>query len=171
MRIDRVGVNNRRKGFEVFTGGRPYFMPYCVLDLPPSSDDKVASVWVDPELGNEGFTYELQSGRENSVHVDHVLDYNRDPSYLGDLLLYELSVEAKSRVASSSLSKREIIRRLGTSASQFYRLVDPTNHRKSMGQMLALLQILDCDVEIVIRQRTRKVVVDGGKGLSPARER
>ena len=99
-----------------------------------------------------------------------MLDYNRDPSYLGDLLLYELSVEAKDRVAGSSLSKREIIRRLGTSASQFYRLVDPTNYRKSMGQLLALLQILDCDVEIVIRESNRKVVVDGGRGLSTPRD-
>lgn len=153
MKILRVGVNNKRKAFEVSVGSQAYSMPFCVLDTQPTSADKVAEVYVDPEIGNEGFTYRLQSGKEDSVHIDHVLDYNRDPGYLKDLMLYELSVEARARANRSSLSKREIIRRLGTSASQFYRLVDPTNYKKSIGQLLALLHILDCDVELVVKQR------------------
>ncbi len=35
---------------------------------------------------------------------------------LRDLLLYQLTLEAQKRVASASVSKRELIRRLGTSA-------------------------------------------------------
>ena len=171
MRILRVGVNNRRKAFEVSVENRTYMMPFCILEAPPTSADRVAEVFVDPEIGNEGFTYKLQSGKENSVHIDHVLDYNRDPAYLKDLILYELSVEAQARAERSSLSKREIIRRLGTSASQFYRLVDPTNYRKSIGQMIALLQVLDCEVEVLVRQRgqatafeSRKVATTRGGG-------
>jgi hypothetical protein len=57
------------------------------------------------------------------------------------------------RVEASPLSKREIIRRLGTSAAQFYRLLDPTNYRKSPGQLLSLLYILDCEVDLVVRAR------------------
>ncbi|TMQ69656.1 MAG: hypothetical protein E6K81_14405, partial [Candidatus Eisenbacteria bacterium] len=49
--------------------------------------------------------------------------------------------------------KREIIRRLGTSAAQFYRLLDQTNERKSVDRLLALLQVLDCDVELRVRAR------------------
>ena len=56
-------------------------------------------------------------------------------------------------VVGSTLSKREIIRRLGTSASQFYRLLDQTNYSKSVGQLLALLHVLDCDVDLVVRKR------------------
>jgi hypothetical protein len=67
---------------------------------------------VDKELGGEGFTYELQSGKSGTVHVEQVLEYNRDPSYLRDLMLYKLTVEAQRRIAESPLSKREIIRRL-----------------------------------------------------------
>ncbi len=70
-----------------------------------------------------------------------------------DLLLYRLTLEAEARVASSPLSKREIIRRLGTSPAQFYRLLDPTNYRKSVDRLLSLLQILDCEVELVVRTR------------------
>jgi hypothetical protein len=88
--------------------------------------------------------------------VDEVLEYNEDPDYLRDLLLYKLTVEAQKRVAASQLSKREIIRRLGTSASQFYRLLDQTNYRKSVGQLLALLHVLDCDVDLVVKKRSRK---------------
>ncbi len=45
-------------------------------------------VSVDEELGREGFTYELESGRQGTVHVEQVLEYNQDPSQLRDQLLY-----------------------------------------------------------------------------------
>jgi hypothetical protein len=56
-------------------------------------------------------------------------------------------------LGASPLTRREIIRRLGTSATQFYRLLDQTNTRKSIGQMLSLLHILDCDVELIVKKR------------------
>jgi hypothetical protein len=58
------------------------------------------------------------------------------------------------RGARSPLSKREIVRRLGTSAAQLYRLLDQTNYRKSVDQLLALLQVLNCDVDLVVRTKT-----------------
>jgi hypothetical protein len=62
--------------------------------------------------------------------------------------------EAQKRVKVSALSWRELIRRLGTSATQFYRLPDQTNYRKSVDQLLSLLQLLDCDVKLVVRSKT-----------------
>lgn len=108
---------------------------------------------IDRELGREGFTYKLESGQEGTVHIDHVLEYNEDPDYLRDLLLYKLTLEAQRRVKNSALSRREIIRRLGTSATQFYRLLDQKNYRKSIDQLLSLLRVLDCDVELVVKDR------------------
>ena len=58
------------------------------------------------------------------------------------------------RMAESPLSKREIVRRLGTSAAQLYRLLDQTNYRKSVDQVLALLQVLNCEIELVVRTKT-----------------
>jgi len=46
------------------------------------------------------------------------------------------------------------MRRLKTSPSQFYRLIDPTNYRKSIDKMLELLAVLDCEVELVTRCRS-----------------
>ena len=80
-----------------------------------------------------------------------MLEYNRDSGYLSELLLHELTVEALKALEESGLSKRELIRRLGTSPSQFYRLLDPTYYGKSVGQMLALLHLLGKEVDLVVR--------------------
>jgi hypothetical protein len=53
-----------------------------------------------------------------------------------------LTLEAQKRVGASALSRREIIRRLRTSAAQFYRLLDQTNYRKSVDQLVSLLRRL-----------------------------
>ena len=67
------------------------------------------------------------------------------------LLLYRLTLEAQKRVERSALSTRELIRRLGTSPAQFYRLLDQTNYRKSVDQLLTLLSILDCEVQLIVK--------------------
>ena len=151
MRIRAVRHDNRKKAFEVTTSRRTYCFPYAKLPSPPSRENLVERVYVDEELGKEAFTYELRSGEEGTVHIDAVLDYNRDPRYLRDLLLYKLTLTAQERVKNSLLSKRELIRRLGTSPAQFYRLLDQTNHAKSIDQMMALLSVLDCEVDLVVR--------------------
>ena len=153
MKIKGVVYNNRRKAFEVRMGSRTYAYPYSRAEKGPETGDLVREVYVDEELGREGFTFVLESGREGTIHADQVLDYNEDPEYLRDALIYKLTVEAQNRLKTATMSRREIVRRLGTSATQFYRLIDPTNSRKSVGQLLALLHILDCDVQLVIRKR------------------
>ena len=156
MNIVDVKANNRRKAFEVRTKDQMLPFPYVRAQPSPSRENRVREVFVDAELGNEAFTYTLESGTEGCVHLGQVLEYNEDPSYLRDQLLYQLTLEAQKRLATSKLSKREIIRRLGTSASQFYRIIDQTNYTKSIGQLLALLHILDCDVDVVVKRRKRK---------------
>ena len=154
MKIRSVVYNNRRKIFEIKTSTKSFVFPYVKADFRPRTNDAVVRVLVDKELGREGFTYILASGREGTVHVEQVLEYNQDPGHLRDLLLYKLTIEAQKRVDVSALSKREIIRRLGTSATQFYRLLDQTNYRKSVDQLLSLLHVLDCDVDLVVRGKT-----------------
>lgn len=154
MKIRTVSANNRRKAFEVRTSKREFLYPFAKLDPRPAGDDPIARVWIDKELDSEAFTYARGSGQEGTVHIEQVLEYNKDPDYLRDRLLYRLTLEAQKRVAGSALPKREIIRRLGTSATQFYRLMDQTNYSKSVDQLVSLLQILDCDVDLVVRAKT-----------------
>ena len=154
MRIRSVRHNNRKKVFEVRTSAKARAFPYSKADPRPIPDDPVKRVFVDKELGQEGFTYELESGLTGTVHVEQVLEYNQDPNHLRDLLLYRLTLEAQKRIDQSPLSKREIVRRLGTSAAQLYRLLDQTNYRKSVDQLVSLLQVLECDVDLVVREKT-----------------
>jgi hypothetical protein len=154
MKIRRATHNNRKKAFDVTTySGRIYQFPYAKLDPKPSPTNGIRKVYVDKELGNEAFTYVLESGEEGTVHIDHVLEYNEDPAFLQDLLVYKLTIEAQKRVERTALSVREICRRLGTSAAQLYRLLDQTNSRKSINQLISLLHILDCDVDLVVKER------------------
>ena len=154
MKIRSVKANNRRRVFEVRVGAGVLPFPYSKAEPAPGLDERVVRVAVDEELAREAFGFELGSGRSGAVHVEQVLEYNQDPSYMRDLLLYKLTLEAQARVAASPLSKREIVRRLGTSAAQLYRLLDQTNDAKSIDQMLNLLRVLDCEVDLVVRART-----------------
>ncbi len=153
MKIKKVMQNNRKKAFEITTYSKGFLFPYAKLEVSPSRENPVKRVYVDKELDNEAFTYELESGDEGTVHIDHVLEYNRDPRHMRDLLLYKLTLAAQEHVKSSSLSKRELIRRLGTSPAQFYRLLDQTNYKKSIDQLMALLNILDCGVDLVVKMK------------------
>ena len=154
MKIRSVSHNNRKKAFEVKTASKTLSFPFAKLEVSPRPTDRVARLYVDRELGREAFTYVLESGKEGTVHVEQVLEYNQDPAYLRELLIYKLTVEAQRRVEASPLSKREMIRRLGTSATQFYRLLDQTNYRKSIDKLLALFHVLDCDVDLVVRAKS-----------------
>ena len=154
MKIRSVTSNNRRNEFTVVTrSGATYTFPYPESDPCPNSDDRLVEAFVDKELGNEAITYILESGEEGSIHIEQILEYNKDPKYLAELLTYKLTLEAKEGVESSGLSMRQIAKRLKTSVPQLYRLLDPVNTRKSMSQLVALLHVLNCDVDLVVKKK------------------
>jgi hypothetical protein len=154
MKIRSVKANNKKKLFEVKVTAKNYCFPYAKARPAPMPQDPITRIFVDKELGREALTYELESGKTGTVHIEQVLEYNQDPNYMRDLLLYKLTLEAQKRIAAGPLAKREIVRRLGTSATQLYRLLDQTNYEKSVDQLVSLLQILDCDVELVVRAKS-----------------
>jgi hypothetical protein len=120
MKIRKVISNNRKKAFEVHTYNKIYLFPYAVIRPTPTRENKVINTYVDKELGCEGFVYVLSSGEEGTVHIDHVLEYNKDPGYMADMFLYRLTLWAQEAVKQSPLSTRGIIRRLGTSPTQYF---------------------------------------------------
>jgi predicted XRE-type DNA-binding protein len=164
MKISHVSANSRKKAFEVHSGHGVHEVPYAKLRLAPSSKNQVTEVFVDSELGNEAFTYRLESGDEDTLHLDSVLELNADPDHLQDLLLHKLAVEARKGLEASGLSKRQIARQLGTSPSQLYRLLDPANPRHSVGQLLAVLDLVGKEVDFVVRPRSKK----GSRRRTPA---
>lgn len=155
MTIKSVTANNRRRCFEIETRKGAFTFPYMKLDIAPSRTNRVKDAYVDRELGNEAITYVLESGEEDSVHVDDFLNYNKDPDYMRDLTLYKLTLKAGTLLKESKLPKRELARRLATSPAQIYRLLDPTNHKKTIDQMVRLLACLDCTLKFVIEKDGR----------------
>ena len=158
IRIEEVRGNNHKRVFEVRADGRWWEFPYAVADPVPTPEDPLDRVYVDPELANMGFTYVLASGREGANVMDHVLSWNDDPEYLNSLLLYLVTVEAQDRFRESGIAHRALARRLRTSPTQIYRLLDQTNYRKSFAQMFALLRVLGCDIEVVVTPKKKKTV-------------
>ncbi len=108
MKIRKVKANNKKRAFEVYTRGQQYDFPYMVAEPPPRPCDPVERLYIDPEMAREGFTYVLKSGREGCVLWDHVLEQNRDPAYITEVLVYLLTCEAEERMATSRFSKREV---------------------------------------------------------------
>lgn len=147
MKIKVVGANNRKKAIEIGTTKGSFSLPFSRLELKPTARNGIIEIYVDKELASKAVTYVLASGAEASVHVDAFLDYNRDPDFLRNAALHKLTVEAVKLMKKSSLSKQEVIRRLKTSPSQLYRLLDPANYSKSVDEMLRLLSVLGYRVE------------------------
>ena len=155
MTIKAFSVNNRKKEFVLDTPRGTFAYPFAKADPIPTSEDPIARVFIDTaELGGDGITYFLRSGAEGSVLEDMAYDYNSEPRYTRDALLYRLTIQAQTALVESKLAKREVIRRLGTSASQFYRLIDQTNYDKTIDSVVALLYVLGRDVDLVVRPRS-----------------
>ena len=153
MKIHSVRHNNRKKVFEVGTSTKTLVFPFSKASPTPTTKDAITELSVDQEAGREELTYVLRFGRTGTVHVEQVLEDNQDPT-TSAIPVVPVNARSAERVAESPLSKREIVRRLGTSAAQLYRLLDQTNYRKSVDQLLALLQVLNCDVDLVVRTKT-----------------
>jgi DNA-binding phage protein len=150
MKIRKVEVNNHKKCFEIETAKGRYTLPFSKARPAPSAEDTVEKVYVDKELGGEAITYELRSGKEGSIPLDGFLDYNRDPEYVRKILLYNLTVRALELIEQSKLGKRELARKLGTSPAQLYRLLDTTNHSKSVDNMVRLIAAMGFEVDFTL---------------------
>jgi hypothetical protein len=155
VKIRAVTVNNRKNQIElVARSGKTFPVPFSRLDPQPTAGDRIREAYIDRELANEAVTYVLESGAEGAVHIEQALEYNEDPGYLAELLVHRLTAEAVQRADSSGLSRRELARRLNTSVPQIYRLLDSTNTKKSISQLVSLLHVLNCDVQLVVKHRS-----------------
>ena len=156
MKIKKVEANNYRKCFEIETTKGKLSFPFAKAEVVPTSKDRLTHLSVDKELGQEWITYRLESGREGALPCDAFLEYNRDPEYLAHLMLHRLTIDALSKIEDEGISRRELSRRLRTSPSQLYRLLDPANQTKTIDQMVKLLAVLGYELEYkVVREHKR----------------
>lgn len=147
MKIKSFAVNNHKKCFEINLKGQELELPFSELQLKPSIHDKIAKIYIDPELGNQALTYVLQSGQEDTIHMDDFLAYNRDPDYMRMWTLHNLTCFAVNIVKKSGVRKRELIRRMKCSPTQLYRLLDTACYGKTVDQMIKLILCLGYELE------------------------
>jgi hypothetical protein len=159
--IRKAAVNNNKKALEIETSKGALSLPFAKLRVVPTAENPVEEIFVDAELGRRAVTYRLASGAEDSVPLDAFLDYNRDPDYLRKMTLYSLTLKALELVKRSSLSKREIARKLKTSPAQLYRLLDPANYQKSLDQMMRLAASLGYEVNFTLRKAKGRALKAG----------
>ena len=152
VRIKKVAVNMRKRVFSAEVKKLSYEFPFSRLEVIPTLQDPITKIYVDRELAYEGFTYVLKSGKEGSVVWDQFLDYNKDPDYEHDMLLFKLTCRALDLIKEKRIRKRELARRLRTSPSHLYRLLDTTFYGKTIDQMIKLLSALDYRVEFVLKK-------------------
>lgn len=164
MKIKKVEFNNRRKVFTVSTASDVFEFPYSKSSPVPIRGNYVKKAYPDKELGNEAFTYLLQSGEEGTLHLDSVLEQNEDPDYMKDLLIYNLTLALRKQLEESPISKRELIKRMETSSSHFYRIIEPSNTKNSVDQILKLFYSLDCDLELAITPKLTNKTSQVGRG-------
>ena len=155
MIIKRIRVNNKKRSFEIDTKKGNFSLPFSRLRLVPTKENRVKEIYVDREVANRGITYVLDSGEEDTIHIDAFLDYNRDPDFMRKLTLFKLTVKANEIIKESKLAKREISRKLRTSPSQLYRLLDTANYKKTIDQMVKLLSALNYQIDIRVKPEPR----------------
>ena len=154
-RITYVYANYRSRSLVVHLGQHKLLYPFALLDPQPSAWDRYVRYYVDERAGPSAVHYVLESGSQGRLTAEQVLDFHREPAQLKTRVLETLTMAASERIQNTGLSKRQIFKRLRTSRAQLDRILDPSNVRKSVDSVLAVLEVLGYEVEVTVRQKRR----------------
>ncbi len=153
MKVKSVKANNRARRLELTTSRGVHHFPYAQLDPVPTSDNRIEDVFVDREIAREGVTYRLEDGAEQSLLLDQVLFFNHEPDYMRELLVRKASALAGRLLQETPLSTRAVARLLATNSAQVNRLADPNTTTNHLENVLALLHVLDAEIELRVTPR------------------
>lgn len=139
-RFKRVVFDNKKRVFRLeYTSGLRIECPYFSLGIRR----KVVDARPDPETGGHSFAFTLDDGTTDYVPFDQPLHIARNPEYVKEQTLYEMTKQLNEFIRREGISKRGLARRLKTSPAQLARLLDPTNYRKSMSRLVEIGAILN----------------------------
>ena len=152
VKIRRVAINRRKKTFDVDLGRSRYSIAFARLDPRPTADDPVEEANIDPRSRARGSCTGSRRG-PRALCSRIKSSVKQKIRYLRRILLHRVTVEARDRLTASGICKRGG----GPEAGRLSRPALPAarrpNQRKSVDQMLRLLQVLDCGVDLVVRSR------------------
>ncbi len=141
-------ANNRKKAIVIKTSKIEMFLPYSKLVSKPNANNKIVKVFPDKEMNNEGIIYYLKDGTKDSIHIDIFLHFNKNPEYMKEITLYELTVQLQKQKEKLKTSISKLAYRLNTSKKQIKLLLDQTNYKKTVDSMLDLAYALGVEPEI-----------------------
>lgn len=151
-KIKDVAANNQRHSFVVKIGAGQYEIPYSLAHI----DGVIDSVRPDREIGHAGFTWVTRDGCEGTMLAEEVLWIHEDPEVHFRHTLRELTLEARRRQRVTHVSSRALARMIGTTHSRVLQLLEPGYQQKSIRQMSALLAALGAQVDVTVRDRSRR---------------
>ncbi|MBI4405922.1 MAG: helix-turn-helix domain-containing protein [Deltaproteobacteria bacterium] len=148
-RIRAVSFNNRRKEIEVtYATGKKLNVHYGQLGIKKT----VAKAWVDTETNCQSVAFAFNDGTVDYMPYDQPLALNRDPEYLLQTQIEELTAKIKCELSKRKISKRFLAKQLKTSDNQVHRLLNPTILNKNLEQLCRIAEVLELEVEIRLRK-------------------
>lgn len=151
-----IKPNYRKNVFEItLQEGKKtskYSLPFAVFrGKKIGTDNRVTSVVIEKELGDQGVTFQLEDGATHDFPADFVL-YYCDPTYDWSPL-NQLKKALKDKLSSSHLSVRVLADALNTSPSQVVRLLEENNVSKQLLQLFQLAQLAGYQIEFNLKKR------------------
>jgi hypothetical protein len=131
---------------------KKYNLPFAVFGKKNiHSKNRVVSVVIDRELGNEAAAFVLEDGSKEDFPADFVL-YHCDPSYDWSPI-NQLKRALKDKLGKSKLSVRVIADALNTSPSQVVRLLEENKVSKQLIQLFRLAELAGYQVEFNLKKK------------------
>ena len=82
MKIKSVKFNNKKKGFEASASGKTYVFPYVKVRPSRHRTTRLPVRMWTKSLAAKDSPTNFNRGKTGTVHVEQVLEYNRDPSHV-----------------------------------------------------------------------------------------
>ena len=147
-KIKFARANNRKKAIIIRTSNTEMLLPYSKLNFKPTINNKIVDVYPDKEIKNEGIIYCLKDGTKDSIHIDVFLHFNKNPEYMKEIALYELTMKLQKQREKLKIPISKLAQQLNTSKKQINLLLDQTNSKKTMDSMLDLACMLGVELKI-----------------------
>ena len=151
-----IKPNYRKSVFEIILAEgkktKRYNLPFAVFrDKKISLRNRVASITIDRELGNQAVSFVLEDGSKGDFPADLVL-YYCDPAYNWSAI-NQLKRALKNQLGKSKLSVRVIADALQTSPSQVTRLLEENKISKQIAQLFRLAELAGYQIEFSLKKK------------------
>lgn len=155
-KFKEIRPNYRRNVFEItLQEGRKvtaYNLPFAVFrNKDIGSGNRVVSITIESESGNQGATFLLEDGSKCDFPADFVL-YYCEPTYDWSPV-NQLKKALKEKLGSLRISIRTLADALNTSPSQVTRLLEENKASRQLVQLFQLAQLVGYQIQFHFKKK------------------